>query len=149
MKPRRCLLHGRVIRDGPSAICVKVDIRPTDLSPEQLSMNSCSKNKSDRSTYVGDLMLSGGAKRLSVKFVLMSFPKMIEDMLPRDPRKCKDIRRFGLIWMNRNISEAARKPNHIYHVDSSELRYWDARLNRISLQTFNASQRLSGSTTAS
>ena len=68
MRPRRSLLHGRVIRDGPSAICVKVNTRPTDLSPEHLSMNSCSKNKSDQSTMVGDLTLSGGAKRLRVKF---------------------------------------------------------------------------------
>lgn len=106
VKPRRCLLHGRVIRDGPSAICVKVNIRPTDLSPEHLSMNSCSNNKSDLSTTVGDLMLSGGAKRLRVNFFVEAVPKMIETMLPRDERNYKNIRRFGLMWMNRNISES-------------------------------------------
>jgi hypothetical protein len=82
---------------------------PTDLSPEHLSTNSCSKNKSDLSTTVGDLTLRGGAKRLRVPFVLAPFPKMMEMMLPRDGRKYKNIRRFGLMWMNRNISESGPK----------------------------------------
>ena len=51
-------------------------------------------------------MLSGGAKRLRVNFCVEAVPKMIETMLPRDERNYKNIRRFGLMWMNRNISES-------------------------------------------